>query len=238
MRPMRWRDAVLVSLRSFRDRPGTRMIARQEFITEELPRIISATGSTGRTPHQTLSRVLQELRDDGLIDFLGNGSYFLQDATIDIDEEDLTDEALDLAIRSRRLILRDVETATPTVLARRRRGQDRLRRLSLEQYSETCAVCDISELALLIASHIIPWAQAPTYRGRLDNVICLCRFHDVLFERGYWSLADDFSIIKRPIAVGRPVRLLLNDMNAYRLPTSFVPAQEFIREHRRRFGFG
>src|SRR5207253_8233060 len=101
-RTMGWRDAVLSSLRSFRQRHGTRMITRQEFITEELPRIISATGSTGRTPQQTLSRILQELRDEGLVEFLGDGSYFLQDATIDIDEEDLTDEAIDHAIRARR----------------------------------------------------------------------------------------------------------------------------------------
>jgi hypothetical protein len=213
------------------------MIARQDFITEELPRIISATGSTGRTPHQTLSRVLQELRDEGLVEFLGNGNYFLQDTTIDVDEEDLIDEALDHAIRSRRLILRDIETATPTVLARRRRGQDRLRKLSLEQYSKTCAVCDVTELSLLIASHIVPWAEAPDHRGRLDNVICLCRFHDVLFESGYWSLADDFSVIKRPRPVGRPIRLLLDNMDAFRAPTSFVPSLEFIREHRQRFGF-
>src|SRR6516165_6286931 len=135
MPPIRWREAVLFSLQSFRQRHATRMIARQDFITEELPRIISATGSTGRTPHQTLSRVLQELRDEGLVDFLGNGNYFLQDTAIDIDEEDFTDEAIELAIRAQRLILRDVETATTAVLARRRRGQDRLRHLSLEQYS-------------------------------------------------------------------------------------------------------
>jgi hypothetical protein len=235
---MRWRDAVLFSLRSFRQRHGTRMIARQDFIAEELPRIISATGSAGRTPHQTLSRVLQELRDQGLVEFLGNGNYFLQDAAIDIDDEDLSDEALDHAIRSRRLILRDVETATPTVLTRRRRGQDRLRKLSLEQYSTACAVCDITEVTLLIASHIIPWAEAPDHRGKLDNVICLCRFHDVLFERGYWSLADDFSIIRRPRVVGRPIRLLLDNMDIFRLPTSFLPGLEFIRDHRQRFGLG
>ncbi len=214
------------------------MIARHDFITEELPRIISAAGSKGRTPHQTLSRVLQELRDEGLVEFLGNGNYFLQDTTIDIDEEDLTDEAIDHAIRSRRLILRDVETGTPTVLARRRKGQNRLRKLSLEQYSTICAVCDIADDSLLVASHILSWAEAPDHRGRLDNVICLCRFHDVLFERGYWSLANDFSIIKRARTDGRPIRLLLDNMDVFRLPASFAPALDFIREHRRRFGLG
>jgi predicted restriction endonuclease len=30
----------------------------------------------------------------------------------------------------------------------------------------------------------------------LSNVICLCRFHDALFEQGYWSLANDLSVTK------------------------------------------
>jgi predicted restriction endonuclease len=182
--------------------------------------------------------VLQELRNEGLVEFLGNGKYFLQDTAIDIDEEDLTDQAVDHAIRSRRLILRDVETGTPTVLARRRRGQDRLRKLSLEQYSTICAVCDITDDSLLVASHILPWADAPDHRGRLDNVICLCRFHDVLFERGHWSLADNLSIVKRARTGGRPIHLLLDNMDVFRSPAAFRPALEFIREHRRRFGFG
>src|SRR5438876_223394 len=85
---------------------------------------------------------------------------------------------------------------------------------------------------------IVPWADAPDHRGRLDNVICLCRFHDVLFEEGYWSLADDLSVIKRPRTLGRPIRLLLDHMDAFRRPSSFAPALEFIGYHRQRFGFG
>jgi hypothetical protein len=44
------------------------MISRKHFIEQELPQIISSTGSEGLTPQQTLSRVLQELRDDGLVE--------------------------------------------------------------------------------------------------------------------------------------------------------------------------
>lgn len=37
--------------------------------------IVTATGSTGSTPWQTLSRELQELRDRGLLEFVGGGVY-------------------------------------------------------------------------------------------------------------------------------------------------------------------
>jgi putative restriction endonuclease len=56
-------------------RSGRRTFSRQELIDHELDRIVEETRSDGRTPHQTLSRVLQELRDDGQIEFLAPGEY-------------------------------------------------------------------------------------------------------------------------------------------------------------------
>lgn len=234
---MRWRDAVLDSLRAYHIRHGSRMIPRQQFIAEELTAIAAAVGSVGRTPEQTLSRILQELRDDGLVQFLGSGFYLLLDSAIDVSSEDFTDEAIDHAIRARRLTFVDIPTATALTQARQRRGQDRLRALSLDHYSRACAVCDVGDTTLLIASHILPWAEAPEYRGRLDNVICLCRFHDALFERGYWSLADDMTVLKRAHVRWRSVRLLLDQADTFRPPAEFPPAVEFIRAHRRKFGF-
>jgi hypothetical protein len=74
---MSWRDAVLAALHRFSDRHATRVIGRQEFLAEELERIIGDTGSQGQTPDQTVSRVLQELRDEGLLEFLNAGEYQL-----------------------------------------------------------------------------------------------------------------------------------------------------------------
>ncbi len=204
---------------------------------EELPNIVAAPSSAGAPPHYTLSKVLQELRDEGLVEFLEKGSYLLQDTNIDVDDEDLTDEAIDHAIRARRLILREIETANSQVLGRRRKGQDRLRRLSLDQYSNTCALCDLSDRRLLIASHILPWSESEEFRGRLDNVICLCRFHDTLFEYGYWSLSDELTVVKRNNAPYAAIRVLLDGITIFRAPTEFVPAIDFVRGHRARFGF-
>jgi putative restriction endonuclease len=48
---------------------------RQTLIDAEGSRILNETGSGGATPWQTLSRVLQELRDGGLLEFVGPGTY-------------------------------------------------------------------------------------------------------------------------------------------------------------------
>lgn len=233
---MKWRDAVLISLRSFCARHQTRAVERQAFLTEELATIAAATGTIGLTPEQTLSRNLQELRDEGLVQFLGNGSYLLLDSPLDAEAEDLTDEALDFAIRAGRLKLGRVETEIRPAVARRRKGQDRLRTLALHDYAGQCAVCDVADLGLLIASHILRWADAPEHRGELANVLCLCRFHDALFERGYWSLTDDLRLIKRPPGGGRVVTAVMDAAQHFRPPKSFPPNPEYVRQHRSRWG--
>ena len=233
---MKWRDAVLLSLHAFSARHRTRAVERQPFLTEELASIAAATGSVGATPEQTLSRNLQQLRDDGLLEFLGNGSYLLLDSPLDAEAEDLSDEALDYAIRAGRLKLGRVETEVRPAVARRRKGQDRLRSLTLEGYAGRCAVCDVSDLGLLIASHIVRWADAPEHRGELANVVCLCRFHDALFENGYWSLTDDLQLVKRASQSSRMVAAVLDAARTFRSPHSFPPDPEYARRHRARSG--
>lgn len=74
-RRRRWRDSVASGVTRVVRRSGRRTFSRNELIDHELGRIVEETRSAGRTPHQTLSRVLQELRDDGQIEFLEPGEY-------------------------------------------------------------------------------------------------------------------------------------------------------------------
>jgi predicted restriction endonuclease len=174
---MSWRDSVLAALRRFAARHGSRNVDRQAFLREELARMSAEVQSEGKTPHQTVSRVLQELRDEGLIEFIGSGSYLLTDQPIDVEADDLPDEAIDVALQRKLLRIGCVNTGTDQAIVRIRRGQSRVRALTISNYQAMCAVCDVSELQLLIASHVVGWAEAPEHRGNLANVICLCRFH-------------------------------------------------------------
>ena len=73
-----WLDAMRGAIARYTVRHGTREFDRQGLITEELNQIIEETGSRGKTPDQTLSRVLQDLRDSGEITFLDDeGNYRL-----------------------------------------------------------------------------------------------------------------------------------------------------------------
>ena len=49
----------------------------KNLIKNRLPKIIEETGCKGKTPQNTMSRILQELRDDNLIQFIKPGIYKL-----------------------------------------------------------------------------------------------------------------------------------------------------------------
>lgn len=73
-----WTEAVEAAVRRHAARSGDGVFTRQELIDCELATIIAETGSTGATPHMTLSRELQEMRDRGAIEFVDDrGTYRL-----------------------------------------------------------------------------------------------------------------------------------------------------------------
>lgn len=85
-----WRDSVLDAVVRLSSRHGTLTIQRQALVTEELDRIVEETRSDGATPAQTLSRLLQNLRDEGVLEFLGDGAYRVTKQPVDVELADLT----------------------------------------------------------------------------------------------------------------------------------------------------
>jgi len=232
-----WQQAALDGLHRFSSRHRSKLIRRSQLIREELPLIASAVNSRGATPGQTLSRVLQELRRFGILHHVGRGVDLFLDGPISADAEDYSDRALDIAIQRDRLRIDDVPTGDLQVLARRRKGQSRLRALALSNYSNQCGFCDVRNGDLLIASHIVRWADDPAVRGRLTNVLCLCRMHDALFEFGYISVRGDLAVLKKSGITSRIVRYLQDTSERLRRPRHHLPAAVYLRDHRLRNGF-
>jgi len=155
---------------------------------------------------------------------------------VHVEEEDFSDAELDQAVRDNRIRIGIVETNTETSITRQRRGQARIRELTLLNYSSRCAFCDVNDTSLLVASHIVGWAELPEVRGILSNIICLCRFHDVLFEHGYLSLADDLAVLKKANITSPTVMLLLDNTVQFRKPCAHPPDPRFLQWHRNRSG--
>jgi predicted restriction endonuclease len=234
-----WTQAVTEAIYRYSLRHGTQHIERQRLIAEELPVIIEAVGSRGKTPHQTLSRELQQLRGS-LLAFLGNGHYQLLNESIDI-----TDAALALpqkgiadALIANKLRFPDVETGDHLALQKRRRGQSVLRRLTLLNYHSRCALCDIEQSQFLVASHIASWKDWPDDRGNLCNVLCLCRFHDALFDKGHISLSDNYDLlVNDTLKPSQMFDQVLQATVSFNQPERFAPCAQFLMRHRAHWQF-
>ena len=76
---MTWREAVEAAVRRQALKDTNGVFTRQDLLAAEKDRIQSDSGGGGETPEQTISRCLQELEDDGVIQFLdGQGTYQLK----------------------------------------------------------------------------------------------------------------------------------------------------------------
>lgn len=78
-----------------------------------------------------------------------------------------------------------------------RRGQDYFRRMILANYGGRCALTGINVPQVLLASHIIPWADKSHKSERLNpsNGICLSALYDKAFDKGLITVSpDDYTV--------------------------------------------
>lgn len=235
---LNWRLAVVEALDRYTLRHTTVQIDRALFLEEEQVNIVNSTKSLGKTPGQTISRVLQELRDDGVLFFSSSGRYSLCNRTLDVLSEELPDDVLDDAIVKGNLLLNDIQVYDINAQVRIRQGVRALRRATLSNYGTTCALCDIRDRPLLVTSHIARWADQPEARGLLGNTICFCSFHDRLFEHGFFSFDDELKVIRQPNIASKCINEWLNNCTfQFRLP-SIEPSRIYLKAHRKRSGLG
>ena len=79
---------------------------------------------------------------------------------------------------------------------RQRVNQSVFRTMILQNYENRCAVTGINIPDLLVASHIIPWAESSAQEKLSpDNGICLSSLYDKAFDRGLITISpDDYTI--------------------------------------------
>jgi hypothetical protein len=112
---------------------------------------------------------------------------------------------------------------------KRRIFQDKLREVVLSNYNSTCAVCEINKSDLLICSHIKPWSIDKEERLNPKNTICFCVLHDKLFDRGYFSLNDNYHIIHGKKA-DTQIKTLLKNLR-FKEPDINPPDHRFLKFH-------
>lgn len=66
--------------------------------------------------------------------------------------------------------------------------------------------------------------------------MCLCKFHDAVFEDGYSSLDDQLSVVTRANIESDTIQALLGANVAFHRPAEFASEVEFLGDHRSKHG--
>jgi len=116
--------------------------------------------------------------------------------------------------------------------AKGRRNQDFFRRSVLAAYDNRCAVTGITQTELLVASHIVAWAEDVDLRVKPTNGICLNALHDRAFDKHLISFDDDLTlIVSKRLKMTQENRPFFVDRKLH-LPKRFRPDRDCLARHR------
>ncbi len=125
---------------------------------------------------------------------------------------------------------------TREAVVRTRVNQQFFRDMIMASYDERCCITGLPVRELLVASHIVPWAEDAANRMNPRNGLCLNALHDRAFDKGLITLDTDFRVVLSPrLRRESPddVRLLSEYAGTpIRLPRRFRPDQALLERHR------
>lgn len=117
-------------------------------------------------------------------------------------------------------------------------NQNVFRTIILANYDSTCALSGIDIPELLVASHIMPWADNKEERLNPENGICLSSLYDKAFDKGLITFSDDYkTILSRKIKanVGKTYYAdFFEPIDGKQLltPEKYFPNKRFLEYHR------
>jgi len=114
--------------------------------------------------------------------------------------------------------------------------QSFFRRAVLSSYQSICCICSLDLAPLLVASHIIPWAENEETRTDPENGLCLCALHDKAFDRGLISITTNYkilisSVVRKSMAPFVQTSLAAFANESITLPIRFAPHADHLQWH-------
>ena len=132
----------------------------------------------------------------------------------------------------------DLVGTTREAVVKQRVNQNVFRSMILANYNSTCAITGITVPELLVASHIVPWAENEHERLNPENGICLSSLYDKAFDCGLISIDTDYSILlseklkeySKCDFYGKHFAFIENKKIS--LPEEHLPNKMFLKWHR------
>ena len=133
--------------------------------------------------------------------------------------------------------LQGVQGKTKDRLVKVRVNQNLFRSMVLANYSNHCAISGIDIPDLLLASHIVPWADSPQERLNPENGICLSALYDRAFDKGLIGIKENYEVVlsqelkqKNDNAYFRSYFMPIDGLKLH-LPQKYLPRKEFLQYH-------
>lgn len=120
-------------------------------------------------------------------------------------------------------------------LIKARKGQGKFRTNTLS-IMHACPFTNITNMRLLRASHIIPWAECLTAQDRLDgnNGLTFTPTYDTLFDLGYISFQDDGTLLISPLMTNEDSEaLMLIKDKKYQINNENGQRNKYLSYHRK-----
>lgn len=217
------------------------------------PEVVSLAQVLGRTPGSValklvnFARLDPSLKDRGIggMSHGAKGEEAIWNEFVD-DPEALAVEAADLRSQRSGSSSAIAEPTPPPGrdalgMAKRRIGQRFFRSAVLAAYDEHCCVTGISIPSLLMASHIVGWADDAAHRTNPRNGLCLNALHDRAFDRLLMYFDNDRRVrfVEHRLPAGSDAEagnqwLLSFEGAPMRAPKKFLPEPVFLAAHRER----
>lgn len=210
------------------------------------PEIIELAAQLGRTPGSVSYKLANFAAIDPSLDRIGAQNFSRLDREIwqeffqDWNSMAFTSQMKNPQLREEMMTWGDVaslpEGRTRDAVVQARINQDFFRRMVLAQFDEKCCITGLPVRELLVASHIVPWAQDEKNRTNPRNGLCLNSLHDRAFDAGLITLDQSFRVV-----VSQRLRVIRSDSIQFiggsegrhiALPRRFLPDQKLLEYHR------
>lgn len=127
-----------------------------------------------------------------------------------------------------------IKNTEKEAIIKARIGQGTFRLQLLEKYNNKCIITGISEINLLIASHIKPWRCANNHeRISSENGLLLSPLYDKLFDLGFITLNNNMQILVSKSLSKENVKMINIDCNKVFIHNPSVELCKNMSYHRK-----